>query len=403
MNEASRLIAARWILPVNGKPIRGGWIECRGQDIVALGKNNPPGKVDDLGDVAILPGLVNAHTHLEFSDFKQPVGHRGIAFDQWIAKVVQSRGQQGDVATAISQGIRESLDSGVRLIGEIATPSTVNPPPVVYPPPVDGLDMVTFAEVLGLNVERASERFAAMNDLASRVTYPGVSPHAPYSTLPKTIQRCVNWSSRFARPLAMHVAESPGERELLVSGTGPIADALKAMGVFNDALFPRCDQPFIELIDQLSKASSVLLIHGNDLREHEIDLISTHSHISVVFCPRTHDFFQFARHPVEKLLAAGVNVALGTDSRASNPDLHLWNEVRFLLRHRMDLQPAEVLKMATANGADALGRPDLGRIAPGTRPGLIGVPTTASSEPNLYRDLSEGMPIVLGRNQSSEA
>jgi cytosine/adenosine deaminase-related metal-dependent hydrolase len=111
--------------------------------------------------------------------------------------------------------------------------------------------------------------------------------------------------------------------------------------------------------------------------------------LTVVYCPRTHHFFRYPDHPVARLQAAGVRVALGTDSRASNPDLNLWKEVQYLLCHRMDLPPGNVLEMATVNGARALGNTQYGELRVGSAAVFGGVSTAASSVEQLFSDLAE--------------
>jgi cytosine/adenosine deaminase-related metal-dependent hydrolase len=292
----------------------------------------------------------------------------------------------------------ESVNAGVRVLGEIATP------PIEYPVVDSPMEMIHFCEVIGLNHQRSTERFNAAEshawfDPTNRTSdklmdHAAISPHAPYSTLPETIDRCVTWSAHHRRPLAMHVAESPSERELLMNGTGPMAESLKRLGVFDESLFPRTktpsESPFIDLMNQLSACHRGLLIHCNDLQQAEIEFLKQSTNLSVVFCPRTHHHFGFDRHPVAEMSKAGINVALGTDSRASNPDLKLWGEVQFLLNHRQDLDPASVIAMATKNGADALGRKDIGRITVGSQPGLNTIATNASNVDQLYRDFASG-------------
>jgi cytosine/adenosine deaminase-related metal-dependent hydrolase len=144
-------------------------------------------------------------------------------------------------------------------------------------------------------------------------------------------------------------------------------------------MFPWGDDPFGQLIQQLSKSPRSLLIHGNDLQTDEIAQLRQFSHLSVVYCPRTHAYFGHDPHPVDRLLKAGVTVALGTDSKASNPDLNLWREVQYLLQVRPDLDPLSVLHMATAAGADALGQDKRGRIAAGCRADLGFIRTSAAN------------------------
>ena len=122
------------------------------------------------------------------------------------------------------------------------------------------------------------------------------------------------------------------------------------------------------------------------LNESEIRLLAEYPHITVVYCPRTHHFFRYDSHPVDQLLSSGVRVALGTDSRASNPDLNLWNEVQFLLNHRSDLDPLSVFRMATWSGSEALGRTDIGCIRPGCIAKFGMVRSDASSLEDLFGD-----------------
>ena len=141
---------------------------------------------------------------------------------------------------------------------------------------------------------------------------PQPSPDAPYSTTLETIDTCVDLASKHKRLLSMHVAESPGERELLSNATGPFAESLQSLGHWREGIFPWCRDPFTMLINRLSNAPRVLLIHGNDLREVEIRHLSNYSNITVVYCPRTHDFFDYVNHPVDRMLSMGIRVALGS-------------------------------------------------------------------------------------------
>jgi cytosine/adenosine deaminase-related metal-dependent hydrolase len=402
MASTEHTIRARWVIPIAAPPIENGYVVVANGKIVRTGKI--PGQssrgnsltTHDLGDVAILPGLVNAHTHLEFSDLQQPIGRPGMELAEWIGEVIGSRSETagraqtnpGAAQTVITSGAMEARDSGTVLIGEIATTpwpgllKSTNQPPTI----------IAFAEVLGLSPERAAERLrAAENHIALQPTTRGISPHAPYSTPPALIDQCVKLALRSNCPLAMHVAESPAERMLLSNGSGPFADSLTSLGLDTAKTFPwRQPEPMSWLIDRLAEAPTAMLIHGNDLRPDEITRIAAHPSLSVVFCPRTHAFFGHARHPVAELLDAGINVALGTDSRASNPDLQLWREARFLLNHRQDLAPNNVLKMATLGGAIALHRSDShGTLLPGRTAAFAAVPATASGLKSLYSELAE--------------
>ncbi len=395
LNQHTNVVAARWLFPISSEPVEGGWVRTDGNQILEIGKGKAPFGCDDQGDAALLPGLVNAHTHLEFSNLANPIGEPGISLHDWIGRIVGARqsATPDSKQSAIAAGIRESIRSGTRLIGEITTP------PCAYPLDSGELKLVPFAEVLGLDRSRATERMDSAVSFCEACPTAGLSPHAPYSTTLQTVDRCIEYASRSDRPIAMHVAESAEERELLTAGSGPFADALRSMGVWRDEVFPWGDHPFETLIDRLSAASCALLIHGNYLNDRDIAKLVQHPNVTVVYCPRTHHFFGHQPHPVDRMVLAGVRVALGTDSRASNPDLSIWKEVQHLLMHRPDIGPAEVLRMATINGADAMNQPEIGRIEAGCQSGLGLVRTSAAKVADVYADLvtNDYVPLLHGR------
>ena len=405
-SQCETIYRARWVFPMSRPPLRDACLHVVDQRIVAItadhkGKHRS-GAAVDLGDVAVFPRLVNAHTHLEFSDCARPIGTRGIELADWIGQVIAARGHADDAAraAAILDGLAESARNGVGLIGDIATP------PCRYDTAMAARRasgfcprVVSFAEVIGLSPERAEERWSAASN-HQRTTHGcpavefAVSPHAPYSTPEKWIDRCVKFAAAEGLALAMHVAESPQERQLLDSASGRFADVLQAAGLWRDGLFPwPAAAPIEDLIERLAKAPRVLLVHGNDLTDREIDLIARHDHITVVFCPRTHDFFGYLPHPVARLLDAGVRVALGTDSRASNPDLSVWREFQFLLRRRPDLEPYRVLEMASKSGGEALlgAETKYGTIQIGASEldDLVAVRTHATTIDQVWRDCAD--------------
>ncbi|PHQ35541.1 chlorohydrolase [Rhodopirellula bahusiensis] len=391
-------------MPIDGDPIPNGMMAVDSGIVTSIGSfqdSQVEGDLVDLGDVAMIPGLVNAHTHLEFSDLTNPVGHPGMELADWIREVIKTRGMV-DTATRqqhILKGHAEAIASGTQLIADIVTtPLTAIPS-----------NTIAFAEVLGLSRERGDERMtqaelhlrnAAAKDLPDDSA--AISPHAPYSTPLPLIERCVQHAKQYKTTLAMHVAESPAERELLSQGSGPFAESLRALGLPVEKYFPwPAASPLIQLIDTLAKAPRALIVHANDLNETEIQHVATKRNCSVVFCPRTHHFFQHSEHPVAKLQAAGINVALGTDSRASNPDLNLWREVQFLLNHRQELAPASVLEMATLNGAHALGRSATdGSLKVGMPANFITVATKADRADQLWSDFSSSSSTARPAPQS---
>jgi cytosine/adenosine deaminase-related metal-dependent hydrolase len=390
---------------VASAPIAGGVLTISGEGIVAVGTHVGDAQVVDLGDVAILPGLVNAHTHLEFSDVGAPLGQPGEPLPTWIRSVVAQRRARHETAAAdaISRGLKESTSAGVTAIGEISTGSW---------PPVGAVraDVMVFHESIGLAATSASTQAdaAARHVASARHEWnqanllPGLSPHAPYSVHPDLLDRLVQLAIESQVPVAMHVAESREELELLATGQGPFRDMLEAFGVWQEGIFG-ARRP-LDVLEQLAHCPRALVIHGNYLATDEIEMLRQQAeHMSLVYCPRTHAYFRHEAYPLAQLLSAGVHVTLGTDSRASNPDLSLWGEMRHVSAHHLAVRPAQILELGTLCGARALGlAAQLGTLETGKLANLAIVPIAehAARDPHeLLLDSSCGPTQTYWRGQ----
>lgn len=406
--DADRLwtVRAAWVFPVAGPPLKNGAVTTRGGEIVAV-EAVPSRPVDEeLPESALLPGLVNAHTHLEFSDLAQPLGESGGRFADWIERVIAHRAGRDDGAAekAIAEGVVESREAGVALAGEIATHegTFLTSAPAVF----------AFREILGLAAERAEELYATAerlliaSDERKRGRYAGLSPHAPYTVRFDLFERLVDLAAKRERPVAMHLAESGEELELLRSHSGRLVEFLRSRDFWRPDAMPRGIR-ILDYLEILQQAPSTLVIHGTFLDDEEIAFLAERrDRMTVVYCPRTHARLIGGKYPLEDFLAAGVRVALGTDSRASNPDLSLWNEVRFVRERFPSVPPERLLEMATKNGAEALMLADrYGTIEPGRSCSLatIGLDAAARSagadEPPwdaLFAEASQPQPYVLG-------
>jgi cytosine/adenosine deaminase-related metal-dependent hydrolase len=256
---------------------------------------------------------------------------------------------------------------------------------------------VVFYELLGLPAERA--RRAWFDFLhwsgahpATATCRPGVSPHAPYSVRASLIRA----AAYTGMPVAIHLAETAAELELLEHHRGPFVAFLEELGVWDPTGLAKSPE---EVLRQSRRASSVAFAHGNFLRP---DAWFPRGG-SVVYCPRTHAYFGHPPHPFRQLLARGVRVALGTDSLASNPDLDVLAEARFLHRVYPDIPGAQLVRMAALAGAEALGWDDeVGSLTPGKSADLVGVglPPEESADPHRLV-LAGDLPVrrVLCRGQ----
>jgi cytosine/adenosine deaminase-related metal-dependent hydrolase len=383
-------LRARWLLPIGAPPIDGGWIRLERGRITAIGRRAPPGPVHDLGDAIILPGLVNAHTHLEFSDIDQPLNPAG-GLPAWIERVValrRSRAADVDLEAArahraIRCGLAESAAAGVTTVGEIATAA----PLAAYAQP--GPRVRVYREGLGLSADMAAAACRAVLrdlDLLHAAGVPtGISPHAPYSVAAPLGRRLVAAAVARGLPVAMHILESRDEGDLVASGSGRFRAVLESLGAWQPDRPPRLLAP-ADWITSLAKAPRGIVVHGTHLPDDPAALARLSRHrdrLAVVICPRTTQALYGALPPLAALRSAGVRVALGTDSRASNPDLSLRAECRTLVDAGL-ASPVEVIRMATVDGAWALGfEHRAGRLAVG-RPADLAIlrPARAAEEPH---------------------
>ena len=385
-----RTIRARYLFPATGQPIPDGLLSIASGRIVAVGRQpgGAPGgyPVEDLGNVAVLPGLVNAHTHLEFSDLCEPLGTPGMGFVDWIRRIIELFRQERNPSRGpVGRGLHECVRAGTTTLGETAQPGW----------PADlfqgaALEATVFLELIA----PTPERVGSLLELApkhlraadpSGPWRPGLSPHAPYSVLPQLLTAAVSLSATGRVPIAFHLAESREELQLLRSGSGPFRDCFDELGTCHPDLFGRGTRP-LDYLHTLAAAARALIIHGNYLDEEEIRFLAGQAErMSVVYCPRTHAYFGHDAYPLQQMLAAGVTVALGTDSRASAPDLSLLAEIRFVADRYPTLARDVVLQLGTINGARALGRDhEIGSMEPGKYANLavVALPDRDAADPH---------------------
>ncbi len=395
---------SRYIFPVVGPPIADGAVVVDGGRIAAVGCGLAEGEVCDLGNAAILPGLVNAHVHLDFSDLAAPLGRRGIGLADWIRLAMAHRRTTAERDRAVQLGLAESVRAGVTTLAEIAQPDWSLDARKSSP-----LNIAVFQELIAPTADRVDgAKDMARKHLARRHPHTeceeyldlvGLSPHAPYSVHPELLSAAIALSTAHQIPIAMHLAESPEELELLRQGTGPLRTLLEELGAWTPAP-AKGTIPFsrtrklgqspgsrpMDYLRLLASAHRTLVIHGNYLDDEEIAFLATNSaRMAAVYCPRSHDWFAYADYPLAKMLAAGVTVALGTDGRGSTPDLSLLAEMRWAAQRHPDVAGDRILHMATLGGARALGRQDqLGALEPGKRADLavVALPDRDAADPH---------------------
>jgi cytosine/adenosine deaminase-related metal-dependent hydrolase len=386
MPDDLRVYQARYVFSGQGEPIAQGLIAVRGERIDYVGP--PDGRAVDVAfpTSTITPGFVNAHTHFELGGLVGKLDPPE-SFAGWLRRVVAFRRSQSQeqLQSAVADGIRRSLEAGVTLVGDIATAGQSWSLLADSP-----LAALVFYELIGMQAARAGRAVDAARDWLAQVKRsarcrPGFSPHAPYTVRPTLVEQIGTTAAQHDLPVAVHWAESKEELEFLGGGGGPLRDFLCEMGAWDET----ADASGLLSLGTLRAAlagARTLLIHANYVHAAQLAEVARGSRWSVVFCPRTHAYFGHRDHPFGQLLEAGMNVCVGTDSLASNPDLSVLEELRFLYRRGAMRDGAALLHMGTAAGARALGFEDhAGSLAPGKWADLAVVALPARDEPDPYR------------------
>lgn len=346
-----RTLRVRWMLSPDDEPLSNVQLAEQNGRVVDIRTCAETDRTDSL-PLVLIPPLVNAHTHLEFSALREPL-QPAQPFPDWIRSVINWRQSSGDSPEdAIRGGLGESRNAGVRLIGEIATHHL----DALYGD--QDVTTVLFREIIGLRPDRIQQQLEQAAIHLSAEHREGIiraiSPHAPYSVHPDLLEEVVSLAVQHQVPVAMHLAETPDELELLATGRGRFKQFLSGLGLFDQAVFPG-DRTVLKILQQLARAPRALAIHGNYFSDSDAEFLAGQLNITTVYCPRTHEFFGHMPHPFRKLIAAGCRVVLGTDSRASNPDLNIWRELQHVARIAPELSPGRLLAMVTTHSAEAMG------------------------------------------------
>ena len=390
-------LTARWVFPVDGPPLERGTVTLRGERIEAVEPRGNRAPDFDLGNAALLPGLVNAHTHLDLS------GLRGKCpptpdFIEWLRSIIRHRRDitPEQIQKDIRAGLAESFRFGTTLVGDIAAGGASWDQLAAAP-----LRATVYYELLGLTEARCRQNLTAAQEWlaahpCSRTCRPGWSPHAPYSLAGIGFQAAAAKSRAASFPMAIHLAETVAEKELLGTHSGPFVGFLTELGVWAPDQLAR---DWEVVLNFTAAAKPVAYIHANYLRsDAPLTAGST-----IVFCPRTHAAFGHPPHPFPDFLARGVRVALGTDSLASNPDLDVLAEARYAHAHYPQVSGELLLRMATLSGAEALGWGDMaGSLTGGKSADLVVLPLPAEErhDPHLLvleSDLAIGQVLWRGR------
>lgn len=380
---------ARWLMPISSTPIENGALVVEDGRIVTIGRaKRTDSNAIDLGDAAVVPGFVNAHTHLEMTYCHERVPYCG-SFVQWVEDLVAiwpGDGSEEALCESIRDGLQQSRTAGVTTIGDIGfgqrSVQAWQQAPV---------NIVGYLEVLGMGPRRfephrqSFELLKAVCDSTKTgaLYRVGLSPHAPYSVDTEIFRKIIAYITATGRPICTHLAETPEEAQFLADGTGPFRELLERWGLWDGSFQPPDCSPikYAHIIGLLK--CQPLLIHVNYVSDDDLDRLAD-SECHVVYCPRSHRFFEHEPHRYRDMLDRGINVCIGTDSLASTDSLSVLDEMRFLRSQDNVIASEQLLHMGTLAGARALGLdPYTGSLEPGKRADLVVIPLSVprTSEP----------------------
>ncbi|MEK7401329.1 MAG: amidohydrolase family protein [Gemmatimonadota bacterium] len=381
---------ARWVLPITARPIEDGVVVVDGSRIAWVGPraDAPSGESKELGDAVLLPGLVNAHTHLELTALRGFL--ENLDFAHWITRLQAVKKAVFDrdrLLDAARFGLREGLMSGVTTYADTCDSG------VAFDAMLEaGVRGIMYQEVFGPDPAVAttamadlSAKVAALRDRATPLVRIGVSPHAPYTVSDALYQSVAEYAERNGLPIAVHIAEGEAEQELVLRGSGVFADALRRRGI---AVATRGRSGIDLLASNGVLERRPLLIHCVRVDANDIERIAK-TGCGLAHCPVSNAKLGHGVAPLLAMLDAGLAVGLGSDSMASNNQMDLLAESRAAIlaqraasgRHDV-LNAGAALALATIGGARALGlEDDIGSLEPGKSADLAAFPLTGTRGP----------------------
>lgn len=369
----------RWLVTMEGEPLENAAFVVEKNRFVEVGPASEllerPGEFVDLGESVVLPGLINAHCHLDYSSFRGSI-LPSRNFPRWISRInaLKRSLNDDDYLKAVELGFDELQRSGVTSVFDIvATPQIL---PRLAPPRIRTW---FFLELIDIRPRPWIDE----NAFGSWLCFEpsdwlggfGLSPHAPYTASAELYSAALTATQNFKMPLTTHVSESASEYEMFAAGKGDLFDFLSKMGR------PMTDcgrlSPFRSLALSGLLPKDALLVHMNELDEADLEILDRDEwrSLSIIHCPKSNRFLHHRPFPMEALRERGFNLCLGTDSLASNDSLNLFSEMRMAARNHSFVSPKELVEMVTVKPAHAIGLEEsLGQIKPGYLADAISIP-----------------------------
>jgi cytosine/adenosine deaminase-related metal-dependent hydrolase len=392
-----KTLRARIVLPLAAPPIENGVVHLNAGRIVAVGRARElaGGQIEDLGDSILMPGLINAHCHLDFTVMRGAILQQQN-FPNWVRRIndLKRTLSDDDYLQSISDGFAELRRWGTTCVFNIESfPELMVRMP---PPPIRAWWFYELIDVRG--------RLHTEDVVAGALTFfdkhPnwmggfGLSPHAPYTTSARLYELARFCCEKYAMPWTTHLAETEEEFEMFARASGPLYEFLKELGRgMHDV---GGITPVARLFGDHAVPRGAILAHMNCLADSDYRLLaSCAKDISVVHCPKCHEYFGRLPFELDRFRSVGISVCLGTDSLASNTSLNLFEEMRHLRRNFPHVSSPEIVDMVTRRPARAIGLSgELGEISAGAYADLIAVPYTGPIGDAFDALLDNSLPIT---------
>src|SRR5882672_3202644 len=330
------IYSARWVLPITSPVIENGAVACERSNIIAVGPRTeivsrfPDSRIEDFGAAAILPGLVNAHSHLELTVMRGFLEREENDFLAWLRKLTIARLAMTaeDLLVSATCGAIEAARAGVTCLGDASSAAAQ----AMKALQAVGLRGIVYQESFGPdprladeNVAQLREQISELRALEDGMVRVGVSPHAPYTVSGPQLELISRLALDEQIPLMMHAAESEAERLFMLNGVGPFAEGLSARGIDWQA-------PGISTIQYLKRHGVLetrpLFAHCINVDDTDLELIKQ-SNSGIAHCPKSNAKLGHGRAPLAQFIARGINFGLGSDSVASNNTCDILEEARF--------------------------------------------------------------------------
>lgn len=360
------IFAASYLLPITSPPIEGGAIAVEKGRIVAAGRLSDlrashAAPVREFPDCVIMPGLVNAHTHLELTHFsswklRKDIDYSPRTYVDWVVQVIKIRRalSHDELAVSLREGIRMCLEAGTTAVGEILTDRSLLP--LYGASPLAGR---LFMEAIGHDPFRCAalkgELEESIGAFPCGSLLPGISPHAPHTLASGFLQEVVALARSRSLPAMIHLAESREETAFLHDSTGRIATELYPLAGWESFIPPPRRTTSTAWLDSLGiLGPDIAAVHCVHVTPSDVAILRKRGAVCVL-CPRSNERLDVGKAPASLLKKEGIPLALGTDSLASNDSLSMWDEMRFAIdAYPAVFTPDELLEMSTVGAARAL-------------------------------------------------